>query len=269
MTQVSADVGSYFHWGADSKSLHWMVGDQYYSRDLNQSFAFLPGAPKELPKPSERRRHQGRPDACRSTSRATLVAFTHARIVTMRDAETQRGSDRGRHAGRARRRDRGGRRGDVVGAGRRARHRRARQDHRARLRRRARARRALRPGRGAAAELGVLHQPRVRRDHHARPVGDHRVRVLRGRAAEGRADGRPARVLDRHDPVRRRRRLQGGGQFARRRPQPPAPDEGERRVLGQELQPAAPRAAPADQHRRARARHAGGRGRRQRPSTTT
>ncbi|HEY0662063.1 MAG TPA: amidohydrolase family protein, partial [Lysobacter sp.] len=86
VTQVSADVGSYFHWGADSKSLHWMVGDQYYSRDLNQSFTFLPGAPKELPKPSNGGGIKvgltvpvDRPDE--------LVAFTHARIVTMRDAE--------------------------------------------------------------------------------------------------------------------------------------------------------------------------------------
>ena len=86
VTQVSADVGSYLHWGADSQSLHWMVGDQYYSRDLNQSFAFLPGAPKDLPKPTNGGGIQvgltvpvDRPDE--------LVAFTHARIVTMRDAE--------------------------------------------------------------------------------------------------------------------------------------------------------------------------------------
>ena len=52
VTAVSADVGSYLHWAADSKSLHWMVGDRYHSRALNQSFAFLPGAPKRLPKPA-------------------------------------------------------------------------------------------------------------------------------------------------------------------------------------------------------------------------
>ncbi|WP_082559601.1 MULTISPECIES: amidohydrolase family protein [unclassified Lysobacter] len=86
VTQVSADVGSYLHWSADSKSLHWMVGDRYHSRDLRQSFAFLPGAPKDLPKPS----NDGgiavglsvAVDAPKDT-----VAFTHARIVTMRDAE--------------------------------------------------------------------------------------------------------------------------------------------------------------------------------------
>ena len=63
------------------------MGDRYFSRDLTQSFAFLPGAPATLPKPT----HEGgiaiglaqpvyAPDH--------TIAFTNARIVTMRDAET-------------------------------------------------------------------------------------------------------------------------------------------------------------------------------------
>lgn len=86
VTRVSADVGSYLHWSADSRSLHWMVGDRYFSRDLSQSFAFLPGAPAELPEPT---RDGGIPVGLTlpvATARDT-VAFTHARIVTMRDAE--------------------------------------------------------------------------------------------------------------------------------------------------------------------------------------
>ncbi len=86
VTQVSADVGSYFHWGAQSKSLHWMVGDAYYSRDLNQSFAFLPGAPAVLPKAT----NGGgiKVGLTLPVDKPTdVVAFTHARIVTMRDAE--------------------------------------------------------------------------------------------------------------------------------------------------------------------------------------
>ena len=35
----------------DGKSLHWMVGDTYHSRTLDDSFAFLPGAPAKLPEP--------------------------------------------------------------------------------------------------------------------------------------------------------------------------------------------------------------------------
>ena len=88
VTQVSADVGSYLHWGADSTSLHWMVGDAYYSRALNQSFAFLPGAPKELPKPANGGGIRVGLTVPVDKSSA-VVAFTNARIVTMRDAENR------------------------------------------------------------------------------------------------------------------------------------------------------------------------------------
>ena len=55
VAQVSADAGSYLHWSADSSRLHWLVGDSYFSRDLSDSFAFLPGAPGKLPAPEAAR----------------------------------------------------------------------------------------------------------------------------------------------------------------------------------------------------------------------
>lgn len=86
VSQISADVGSYLHWSADSRSLNWMVGDRYHSRALDQSLAFLPGAPKEIAKPVSGGGIAvglsvpvDKPDE--------LVAFTNARIITMRDAE--------------------------------------------------------------------------------------------------------------------------------------------------------------------------------------
>lgn len=85
---VSADVGSYLHWAADSGSLHWMVGDRYHARRLDQTFDFLPGAPGEIAAPAP---GGGTPvglEAPVHASRET-VAFTNARIVTMRDAETE------------------------------------------------------------------------------------------------------------------------------------------------------------------------------------
>lgn len=86
VTAISADVGSYLHWSANSKSLHWMVGDRYHSRALNQSFAFLPGAPAEIVKPAN---GGGNPVGLTIAvdKPAEVVAFTNARIVTMRDAE--------------------------------------------------------------------------------------------------------------------------------------------------------------------------------------
>ncbi|MEN1972373.1 amidohydrolase family protein [Luteimonas sp. MJ204] len=86
---VSADVGSYLHWAADSKSLHWMVGDRYHSRRLDQTFAFLPGAPAGIAEPAP---GGGTPVGLDAPVYAPrdVVAFTNARIVTMRDAETAR-----------------------------------------------------------------------------------------------------------------------------------------------------------------------------------
>lgn len=85
VAQVSRDVGSYLHWSGDSQRLHWTVGDVYFSRELKDLFAFLPGAPKTLPKPEEAR------GIALGVSQpvyapADAVAFTGARIVTMRDS---------------------------------------------------------------------------------------------------------------------------------------------------------------------------------------
>ncbi|TXI73673.1 MAG: amidohydrolase [Dokdonella sp.] len=87
VTRISRDVGSYLHWSADSKSLHWMVGTRYHTRQLKDAFAFLPGAPKDLPEPGS--------DAgievglnVPMDQPADTFAFTGARIVTMKDADS-------------------------------------------------------------------------------------------------------------------------------------------------------------------------------------
>jgi imidazolonepropionase-like amidohydrolase len=86
VSKISADVGSYLHWGNDSASLHWMVGNQYYSRDLKDAFAFVPGAPATLPKPDTLK---GVPVGLTvaSDKPGDVVAFTHARLVTMNGDE--------------------------------------------------------------------------------------------------------------------------------------------------------------------------------------
>ena len=85
LTRVTRDSGSYLHWAADSRSLHWMVGDEYYSRELTDLFAFVPGAAKELPKPESARGVTLGLAATVDAPRDT-VAFSGARIVTMRDS---------------------------------------------------------------------------------------------------------------------------------------------------------------------------------------
>ena len=49
ITKLSGEAGHYLHWSHDSQRVHWLVGPTYYSRDLSDSFKFLPGAPDDLP----------------------------------------------------------------------------------------------------------------------------------------------------------------------------------------------------------------------------
>jgi Tol biopolymer transport system component/imidazolonepropionase-like amidohydrolase len=88
VTQVSRDIGSYLHWSADSKRLHWMVGRDYFSRDLSQSFTFLPGAPKDLPKPGDLKGVDiGL--SLPTDKPSDVVAFVGGRVITMRDAHNR------------------------------------------------------------------------------------------------------------------------------------------------------------------------------------
>ena len=85
VTRVSQDVGSYLHWSGDGSALHWMVGNRYFTRELKDAFAFVPGAPPRLPKPDTL---QGIEVGLSAATDAPqdVVAFTHARLVTLRGA---------------------------------------------------------------------------------------------------------------------------------------------------------------------------------------
>jgi imidazolonepropionase-like amidohydrolase/Tol biopolymer transport system component len=49
VTCVSRDAGYNLHWAGDSKKLHYTLGDEYFTIDLKDRFAYLPGAPDSLP----------------------------------------------------------------------------------------------------------------------------------------------------------------------------------------------------------------------------
>ncbi len=49
ISRVSKEAGEFLHWSGDSRSLHWSLGPELFTRDLADSFAFLDGAPEELP----------------------------------------------------------------------------------------------------------------------------------------------------------------------------------------------------------------------------
>jgi Tol biopolymer transport system component/imidazolonepropionase-like amidohydrolase len=86
VARISQDVGSYLHW-SDNDSLHWTVGSRYFTRELKDAFAFVPGAPKTLPKPEEAKGIELGLEQPVYAPQQTL-ALVGGRIITMRDAET-------------------------------------------------------------------------------------------------------------------------------------------------------------------------------------
>ncbi len=49
ITCVSRDAGYNLHWSGDSQKLHYTLGDEYFTINLKDRFAYLPGAPDSLP----------------------------------------------------------------------------------------------------------------------------------------------------------------------------------------------------------------------------
>ena len=82
VAQVARDAGISLHWSADSKRLHWTLGDEYFSEELNQRFAFLEGAPDSIPPIDTVGLKIGLRLAADKPQ--GLVAFRNARIITMK-----------------------------------------------------------------------------------------------------------------------------------------------------------------------------------------
>ncbi len=81
IAKASHDAGEWIHFSGDGKRLHWMLGATLYSRELTDSFAYLQGAPEELPEPTTTgiaigfKHAEDRP--------ATRLALAGGRVVTM------------------------------------------------------------------------------------------------------------------------------------------------------------------------------------------
>ncbi|MBR7798391.1 amidohydrolase family protein [Undibacterium fentianense] len=83
--QLDVNAGDYLHWSGDSKKLHFSLGDQLFTSSLIDTFSFIEGAPKELPKPVE----SGMPIGFRTSSDKPtgVTVISGARVVTMRGDE--------------------------------------------------------------------------------------------------------------------------------------------------------------------------------------
>ncbi len=85
--KVSARGGEHIHFVNDNANLAWSHGATLYQRDLRDAFAFLEGAPDELPEPETEGVRLGfEVDSDRHDGRIALVG---ARIVTMRNAHEE------------------------------------------------------------------------------------------------------------------------------------------------------------------------------------
>ena len=84
--QVSKRSGEFLTWSGDSSTVRWALGGTLFSRELKDAFAFLDGAPEELPEPVTEGIDLG------FTAPADLpegrIALTGGRVVTMRGAES-------------------------------------------------------------------------------------------------------------------------------------------------------------------------------------
>ncbi len=82
VARVSKDAGEYLHWSGDSKSLHWSLGPELFTRALPEAFAFLPGASEKLPEAPEKGTPIGFEAAADIPSGS--LALVGGRVVTMR-----------------------------------------------------------------------------------------------------------------------------------------------------------------------------------------
>ena len=238
---------------ATPRELYWSFGPQLFQRDLKEAFAFLPGAPEKLPGAAGRgARHRLRRRGRRAHRRRRL--HRRPRRDDERATRSSRTASSSSRATASRPSARG--RAVAVPAG--------REDRSTSRARRSCPGSSTPTGTAPSARDGIMPQqnwhtrrlPRLRRhDRRTTPRNDTGEVFAAAELARAGLVRGAAHLLDRHDPLRRRRRLQGRDRLARRRPVAPAAHEGRRRLLRQELQPAAPRPAPADPRRR-RARSA-------------
>ncbi|MBL0125442.1 MAG: PD40 domain-containing protein [Betaproteobacteria bacterium] len=83
--QLDVNAGDYLHWSGDSRALNFSLGDELFTRELKDAFVFVPGAPKDLPKPAEAGRKIGFSEKADKPAGVTVISG--ARIVTMKGDE--------------------------------------------------------------------------------------------------------------------------------------------------------------------------------------
>lgn len=83
--KVTRDAGTSLHWSGDSNKLHWTIGPEYFTRDLNASFDFVEGALDSIPPPDSSGLSIGL--TLETDVPTGKIAFVGARIISMRGDE--------------------------------------------------------------------------------------------------------------------------------------------------------------------------------------
>ncbi|MET3114077.1 imidazolonepropionase-like amidohydrolase/Tol biopolymer transport system component [Pedobacter sp. CG_S7] len=81
VTRVTKDGGSYIHWSGDSKKLFWTLGEEYFSKDVQQAFNF------ENEKVDSSQTGIAMGLRLNSDLPTGLLALKGARIITMNDGD--------------------------------------------------------------------------------------------------------------------------------------------------------------------------------------
>ncbi|HEU4718002.1 MAG TPA: amidohydrolase family protein [Bacteroidia bacterium] len=81
MQCITRDAGQSIDWSADSKKIHWTMGERYFTREIKNTFDFVPGAPDSLPGMDTTGIKINL--VLQSDKPKGAVAFTNARIITM------------------------------------------------------------------------------------------------------------------------------------------------------------------------------------------
>jgi Tol biopolymer transport system component/imidazolonepropionase-like amidohydrolase len=85
VSQIAKDAGINLHWSKDSKTIHWTLGDTYFSNEIKDRYTFLPGSPEKVAKMDSIGSSIGL--TVKTDKPKGRVAFVNARIITMENGE--------------------------------------------------------------------------------------------------------------------------------------------------------------------------------------
>lgn len=108
---LDVNAGDWLHWSGDSRSVHFALGDELFTRPLKDSFDWLPGATRPSPRPAEQGVKIG--FTAKSDVPTGTTVISGARIVTMRADRTDEVIEDGRLVIRGNRIEAVGRMADI------------------------------------------------------------------------------------------------------------------------------------------------------------